>query len=171
MDWKVPGEITLNWALARSIAQPEPGAISGAQTPTPEPSTEGVSDTPVPPGDVAVGALDSSERIGTGPALRLAQRFPRPASRPPRLRESLVVAYPARAARAHREARIAALLIVDAEGKIIETTLFPNDPLFAATIHDALRDIRLSPAAIESGPVSYWTILEFIFTMRPAPRV
>ncbi len=152
--------------------EPESGAIKGATRSAEETITDALSDLPVPPGDVAVGAVDGSERLGTAPALRLAQRFRSSVNRPPRLRDPIVVVYPTRAARAHREARIAALLIVDAEGKIIETTLFPDDPWFAPTINEALKGIRLSPAAVESGPASYWTILEFVFTMRhePAPR-
>src|SRR5438552_2129398 len=57
------------------------------------------ADAPPPPGDVSVGAIIDSERLGHAQALRLAQRFPRTAAKPPRLREPLIVPYPPRAAR------------------------------------------------------------------------
>ena len=126
------------------------------------------SDTPVPPGDVAVGAAETAEPMGHAQALRLAQRFPHAVARPPQLQDPLVVPYPARAARAHREARIAALLIIDADGKALEATLLPDDPLFGPTVEDALRGAKFKPAEAESRPVTHWLVLEFVFTMRPS---
>ncbi|HKE39473.1 MAG TPA: energy transducer TonB [Casimicrobiaceae bacterium] len=128
------------------------------------------SDAPIPPGDVAVGAAETAEPMGHAQALRLAQRFPQPVAKPPQLQDPLVVPYPPRAARAHREARIAALLIIDADGKALEATLLPDDPLFGPTVEDALRSAKFKPAEADSRRVTHWLVLEFVFTMRsPAP--
>lgn len=108
----------------------------------------------------------STERLGNTQALRLAQRFPKSAVNPARLREPLVVPYPPRAAWNHREVRIVALLILDANGRILETSLFPDDPLFASTVLDALSRAKFTPAELDGKPASYWTILEFVFTLR-----
>lgn len=124
------------------------------------------NDSPPPPGDIAVGAVQNPDRIGAIGSLRLAQRFPTTASRVPQLRDPLVVAYPPGPARAHLEARIAALLLVDADGKITETTLYPDEAQFGPSITEALKNARMTPATIDGKPVSYWTILEFVFTMR-----
>ena len=78
-----------------------------------------------------------------------------------------MVPYPVRAARGHREARIAALLIIDSDGRVQETTLVPDDPLFAATVQDALATAKFKPAEADARPTPYWVILEFVFTMRP----
>jgi len=64
------------------------------------------------------------------------------------------------------QARIVALLILDASGRIVETNLFPDDPLFASTVRDVLSRARFTPAEFDGTPGSYWTILEFVFTLR-----
>ncbi len=127
-------------------------------------------DSPPPPGDVSVGAVTDSERLGHAQALRLAQRFPVATAKPPRLREPLTTAYPPRAARAHAEARIAALLLLDATGRIVDTTLFPDEPLFGPAIVDALKGARFAPAEADAQPMPYWVILEFVFSMREAAK-
>ena len=147
----------------RPPAAPSTGAAT-ATAPTPDAIAE---DAPVPPGDVAVGAAETADPLGHTQALRLAQRFPQPIARPPQLLEPLVVPYPVRAARGRREARIAALLIIDSDGRVLETTLLPDDPLFAATVQDALASAKFKPAETDARPTSYWLILEFVFTMRP----
>jgi outer membrane biosynthesis protein TonB len=130
-------------------------------------SSETVSnDSPPPPGDIAAGTVQNLGRIGGIQSMRVAQRFPVSASRAPQLRNPLVVAYPPDAARAHLEARIAALIMVDADGKITETTLHPEEAQFGPSIMDALKNARMTPAEIDGKPVAYWTILEFVFTMR-----
>ncbi|TMH09092.1 MAG: hypothetical protein E6H67_00065 [Betaproteobacteria bacterium] len=128
------------------------------------------ADAPPPPGDVSVGAIIDSERLGHAQALRLAQRFPRTAAKPPRLREPLIVPYPPRAARAHAEARIAVLLLLDATGRVVDTTLFPDESLFGPAIVDALNGARLAPAEADAKPMPYWMILEFVFSMRPVAK-
>jgi outer membrane biosynthesis protein TonB len=155
-------------ALARRVDAPPPAALAtGAATPT-EPLPDAVpDDSPIPPGDIAIGAVESPEALGTTQALRLAQRFPQKIGLRPRLQNSLVVLYPPRAARAFREARVSALLIIDDDGKVLETTLLPDDPLFGPTVRDALARAKFLPAEAESRPVAYWMVLEFVFTMRP----
>ena len=88
-------------------------------------------------------------------------------ARAPQLQAPLVVPYPPYAARAYREARISALLIIDADGSAVEATLQPDDPLFVPTIEDALRSAKFKPAETDSRPVKHWLILDFVFTMRP----
>jgi hypothetical protein len=119
-----------------------------------------------PPGDIAVGAIDDVDLIGRGQALRLATRFSKPAVKRPRLNKSLVVHYPTQAAYGHIEARIAALLIIDADGRIAETTLYPDEPMFGPAVRAALETARFTPAATDGTTVPYWTIMEFVFTMR-----
>jgi Gram-negative bacterial TonB protein C-terminal len=154
--------------VRRTDTRPAAAPSTGAATPT-EPSPDAVAeDVPIPPGDVAVGAAENADPLGRTQALRLAQRFAQPIARPPRLQDPLTVPYPVRAARGHREARIAALLIIDSNGKVLETTLVPDDPLFTATVQDALATAKFKPAETDAKPTSYWLILEFVFTMRPA---
>ncbi len=159
--------------VRRTDPRPPAAPLTGAATPT-EPLPEAVADdTPIPPGDVAVGAAESSAVLGTTQALRLAQRFPQEVATRPRLQDPLVVPYPARAARAHREARVSALLIIDSDGKVLETTLLPDDQLFGPTVRDALAGAKFRAAEAESRPVPHWMVMEFVFTMRPtrAPRL
>jgi len=140
--------------------------VAGAEMPAESIPDALGSDTPIPPGDVAVGAAESAEPMGHAQALRLAQRFPQDVSRTPQLRDPLVVPYPPRAARAHREARIWALLIIDANGNATEATLLPDDALFGPTVENALRSAKFKAAEADSQPVTYWLLLEFVFTMR-----
>jgi hypothetical protein len=159
--------------VRRSDPQPPAAPATGATTPA-EPLPDAVADdTPIPPGDVAVGAAESLSKLGTTQALRLAQRFPQEIATQPRLQDPLVVPYPPRAARAHREARVSALLIIDADGSVVETTLLPDDQLFGPTVRDALAGAKFKPAEADSRPVGHWMVLEFVFTMRPAraPRL
>ena len=132
-------------------------------------NAEAVSaDAPLPLGDTAVGAITDSERLGHAQALRLAQRFPRNADKPPRLLEPLRVPYPPRAARAHADAHIGVLLLLDATGQVVDTTLFPDEPLFGPTILEALNGARFAPAEADAKAIPYWIILEFNFRTRPA---
>jgi hypothetical protein len=131
-----------------------------------DPNADVVSaDMPPPPGNTAVSPIADSERLGHAQALRLAQRFPLTAAKAARLREPLIVPYPPRATRAHAEAHIAALLLLDATGKVTETTLFPDEPMFGPTIRDALGGAQFTPAEADATPMPYWIILEFVFNM------
>jgi len=126
------------------------------------------ADVQPPPGDTSVGAIADSERLGHAQAMRLAQRFPRTAAKPPRLLDPLIVPYPPRAARAHADAHIGVLLLLDATGQVVDTTLFPDEPLFGPTILSSLKGARFSPAEVDAKAIPYWIILEFNFRTRPA---
>jgi hypothetical protein len=152
---------------------PQPAVIStpapGAAVPS-EPSIEPTPSDAPPAGDVAVGPVNDLDRIGRAQALRLAARYPQPVSKRPLLLDTLTVPYPLRAAFAHRDARILVLMLVEADGRIVETTLYPDDPFFAATVLASLRGARFAPADIMGKPVPYWAMMEFVFTMRRPAR-
>jgi hypothetical protein len=113
-----------------------------------------------------VGPISDPDRIGRAQALRLASRFPQPVAKRPLLLDTLTVPYPTRAAFAHRDARITVLILVDANGRIVDTTLYPDDPFFTPTVLASLRGARFAPAEIEAKPAPYWAMMEFVFTMR-----
>ncbi len=146
----------------RVVATPTPAAA-----PAFEPSTEPATSDIPPPGDVSVGPVNDPERLGRVPALRLASRFPQRAYKRPQLLGALTVPYPLRAAFAHRDGRIAALLLIDASGNVTETTLYPDDPYFSPTVLASLRGARFSPAEeVTANAMPYWLILDFVFRMR-----
>ena len=159
-------------ASARELPAP---TQQPAVMPTPSPGAAvpfepGIEPTPSdapPPGDVAVGPLNDLDRIGRAQALRLASRYPQAVTKRPLLLDTLTVPYPLRAAFAHRDARITVLMLVEADGRIIDTTLYPDDPFFTPTVLAALRGARFAPADIKGKPVPYWAMMEFVFTMRP----
>jgi len=128
------------------------------------------SDSP-PPANVTVGPVTDPDRLGRVQALRLASRFPQQVARRPRLIDTLTVPYPLPAAFAHRGARITVLMMVDASGRVTETTVYPDDPYFTPTVLEALRGARFSAATeIDGTPKPYWAMMEFIFTMRESAR-
>lgn len=155
------------------IPSPEPEQPRIVATPTPaaapmfEQTTDPAASDVPPPGDVSVGPVNDPDRLGRVQALRLASRFPQLAYKRPQLLGTLTVPYPLRAAFAHRDARITALLLIDVKGNVTETTLYPDDPLFAPTVHASLRGARFSPAEeATANPMPYWLILDFVFRMR-----
>lgn len=118
---------------------------------------------------IAVGLIDDPARLGPDYLPRLAQRFPDRISKPPQLFASPTVTYPAAAIASGTEQRIAALLILDATGKIVESELIPNDPLFGPVVLDALNNTQFTAAEIDTTPVPYWAIVEFVFMLeRPS---
>ena len=155
---------------------PTPQRPPGDSTPSPgatipyEPSLEPTPSDAPPPGDVAVGPLNNPDRIGRVQALRLASRFPQPAYKRPQLLGTLTVPYPLRAAFEHRDGTIIVLMLIDASGKITDTTLYPDDPYFTPTVLAALRGARFAPAEIEAKPTPYWAMMEFVFRMRRSAR-
>ena len=152
--------------VLRSEPRQAAAPATGAQTPTETTPDAVAEDAPLPPGDVAVGATENAEAMGHTLALRLAQRFPERVGKAPQLQAPLMIPYPPQAARARREARIAALLVIDASGTVLETTLSPEDTLFGPTVQAALAGAKFKPAEIEGRPAPYWVVLEFVFTMR-----
>jgi hypothetical protein len=152
---------------------PQPAVTStplpGAAVPF-EPSIEPTPGDAPPAGDVAVGPVNDLDRVGRAQALRLASRYPQPVTKRPLLLDTLTVPYPLRAAFAHRDARIIVLMLVEADGRIVETTLYPDDPFFTPTVLASLRGARFAPADVMGKPVPYWAMMEFVFTMRRPAR-
>jgi hypothetical protein len=152
---------------------PQPAVIStpssGAAIPF-EPSIEPTPSDAPPPGDVAVGPVNDLDRIGRAQALRIASRYPQPVTKRPLLLDTLTVPYPLRAAFAYRDARITVLMLVDADGRIADTTLYPDDPFFTPTILASLREAHFAPANMKGKPVPYWAMMDFVFTMRRPAR-
>ena len=163
-------------AAAIELQAPTPQGPPVTATPLPgaavpfEPSIEPAPSDAPPPGDVAVGPLNDLDRIGRAQALRLASRYPQPVTKRPLLLDTLTVPYPLRAAFAYRDARITVLIQVDADGRIADTTLYPDDPFFTPTILASLRGAHFAPANIKGKPVPYWAMMEFVFAMRRPAR-
>ena len=126
---------------------------------------------PNPTGSVAVGLLANPEAVSTAVAARLAQAFPVVAARAPKLSGAVITAYPIDAARAHQSARIAAVLTVDASGRIVDrdTVLAPDDPMFRTAVLTALATATFTPAELNGKPITHWAILEFVFDIDPVP--
>jgi hypothetical protein len=114
---------------------------------------------------MAVGLIGDPARLGPDYVARLAQRFPERVSKTPQLLGTPVMTYPAAAFAAGAQQRIAALLTLDANGAIVETQLFPDDPMFSPDVHDALKNARFAPAEIDTRTVPYWAIVEFFFSL------
>jgi hypothetical protein len=123
------------------------------------------SGTRSPNASVAVGLIDDPGRLGADYVVRLAQRFPNRAAKPPMLVGSTIVVYPPAALESGTERRVAVLLTLRPDGSIAESQLVPEDPMFGPTVLDALKDARFTPAEIEGKPVPYWAIVEFVFLL------
>jgi hypothetical protein len=132
------------------------------------PSRSGSSNPDI---SIAVGLIDDPVRLGPGYVPRLALRFPERVSKPPQLFGAPIVMYPPAALAAGTEQRIAALLMLDANGKIVESELIPNDPLFGPVVLEALKNAQFTAAEIDTTPVPYWAIVEFVFMLeRPSAQ-
>ncbi len=137
-----------------------------APTPGGGPASSGPNSPDV---SIAVGLIDDPARLGPDYVVRLAQRFPERVSKTPLLLGSPIVMYPAAAMAAGAERRVAALLTVDANGRIADSQLLPDDAMFGPVVQEALINARFAPAEIDSRTVPYWAILEFVFTLgRPS---
>lgn len=154
--------------IETAIQQPPPQT---APTPGGGPVRSGPNSPDV---SIAVGLIDDPARLGPDYLVHLAQRFPERVSKTPQLLGSPIVIYPAAAMAAGAERRIAALLILDADGRIVDSQLVPDDPMFGPVVQDALKNAEFAPAEIDTRTVPYWAILEFVFTLErpsaPAPR-
>jgi TonB family protein len=118
---------------------------------------------------VAVGLIDDPARLGPDYVVRLAQRFPERAAKPPMLVGTTIVVYPPAALASGTEQRVAVLLTLRADGSIAEAQLVHEDPLFGPTALDALKDARFTAAEIDGKPVPYWAIVEFVFMLGQPP--
>ena len=169
-------------AVPRFLPAPEPVALEALLPKPPvmaSASSGTVTTQPLvlrqgPPnlnGSVAVGPLGNPERVSTATAARLGQRFPVRAARPPSPKGAVITGYPLEAASSHVSARIAAILTIDAAGKVVpaETRLVPDDPLFRAAVLTAIENAVFAPAELDGDPMPYWLILEFVFRVEPAP--
>jgi outer membrane biosynthesis protein TonB len=119
---------------------------------------------PDPQPSIAVGQLADPIAAGATYALDLALRYPIAAAREPRLRGSLVVAYPPEALMAKKGKRVVALLTLDESGTVLETKLVPGDAVFGPAVLSALKDVQFTPADIDGRPAPYWVLLEFSFS-------
>lgn len=156
-------------ALEALIRNPpvQASAASGTLTTQPLVVRQG---PPNPNGSVAVGPLGNPEWVSVATAARLAQRFPVRAARPPLTRGAVITGYPLEAARSHISARIAAILTIDAAGKVVpaDTRLVPDDPMFHSAVLAAIDQAAFTPAELNGDPMPYWLILEFVFRIDPA---
>jgi hypothetical protein len=160
-----PEAIALEALLPKAPVQAS--AASGTPTSQPLVVRQG---PPSINGSVAVGPLANPERVSAATAARLAQQFPVRAARPPLPRGGLLTAYPVEAARGHVSARIAAVLTIDAAGKVVpeDTRLSPDDPMFRAAVLAAIAGATFTPAELDGDPMPYWLILDFVFYIDPA---
>ncbi len=167
-------------AVPRFLPTPEPIALEAllSKPPVPESAAGGTVTTqplvvrqgpPNPYGSVAVGPLGNPEQVSVATAARLAQRFPVRAARPPMPRGAVITGYPLDAARSHISARIAAVLTIDAAGKVVaaETRLVPDDPMFHSAVLAAIDGATFTPGELDGDPMPYWLILEFVFRIDP----
>ena len=166
------------------VAPPPPPVVAAPPVPlppaTPVPSGltwpgQSGTDAPRPPppspadlGDVAVGATTDLARFGLATKLRLAALYPVKPGRLPRLARPLSVTYPDWALRDRANAHVDALLLLDANGAVVETMVAPDDPIFAPAVREALAGAAFVPAKAADTPLPYWIALEFVFTIDPA---
>jgi hypothetical protein len=167
-------------AVPRFLPTPQPVALEALlrNPPVPESAASGTPTTqplvvrqgpPNPNGSVAVGPLGNPERVSVATAARLTQRFPVRPARPPVPRGAVITGYPLEAARSHTSARIAAILTIDAAGKVVpaDTRLVPDDPMFRSAVLAAIDGAAFTPGELEGDPMPYWLILEFVFRIDP----
>jgi hypothetical protein len=118
---------------------------------------------------ISVKLIDDPSWLGANYALLLAQRFSRRAQKLPALIGSSALMYPRAALEAGASGRVAALLTIDPQGRILDSTLLPEDGLFADAVANALKTAQFTPAEIDGKPVPYWAIVEYYFSIaRPS---
>jgi len=114
---------------------------------------------------VSVGTIADPASLGADYVAQLAQRFPNPVQKIPMLLGAPVVDYPRGAIERGFEGRFAAVVALDAIGKVTDAKLVVDDPLFGPAILDALKRMEFAPAQDGGSPVPYWTIVQFVFTI------
>jgi len=136
---------------------PQPDATpSGETSPLPYPTAE-------VRGMIAVGKIESLDRLSPAQQKKLGPHYPVTVSRGPELRATLTVAYPYEALRRRQDQRILALLTLDERGRALDTTLSSNDPQFGPAVLNALKEATFTPAEVGAAPIPYWIVLEFVF--------
>lgn len=114
---------------------------------------------------VAVGTLSDPALLGPSYVAELAQRFPNPAQKLPLLLGAPVVDYPRAAIERGLQGRFAAVVALDALGRVTEAKLVAEDALFGPAMLDALKHMEFSPAQDGGAGIPYWAIVEFVFTI------
>ncbi len=142
--------------MPTGLVQPGGGEASAPRRPPPPPANLG---------NVAVGSMTDLSPFGAATRLRLAALYPVKPGRLPRLKRTLTVVYPDLALRDGSSANVGALLLLDAQGKAMETIVEPDDPIFAPIVREALTDAEFHPAQAADTPLPYWIALEFVFTI------
>ncbi|MBA3505592.1 MAG: energy transducer TonB [Betaproteobacteria bacterium] len=137
---------------------------AGESSPLPYPTAE-------VRGMVAVGKIDAQERLSPAQKKKIGPQYPASVSRGPQLRATLTVAYPYDALRRRQDQRILALLTLDERGRVLDTTLSPNDPQFGPAVLSALKDATFTPAEVGATQVPYWIVLEFVFKVDTTAEV
>ncbi len=167
-----PAEIAVEPEVVPPAAHPieppirRPPAQAGAQAAG---GSERAGST-TPDFSIGVGTIDDPARLGPDFVTRLAARFPNRVSKPPLLVGTPVMSYPQAALEAGAQRRVAALVMLRADGSIEDAQLARDDPLFGPAVLAALKSARFSPAEIGGDPVPYWAIVEFVFLIgHPAP--
>jgi TonB-like protein len=166
IDMPVEPELLLPPAakpVASPIPRPPPptGPLPGDNPAGTGPSTPEIR--------IALRTIDDPAALGPEYVVRVAQRFPVRAGKPPMLLGSPAVMYPPAAVESHAERRVAVLLTLRADGSIAESQLIPEDPLFGPPVLDALKSTQFAPAEVDGKPVPYWAIVEFVFSLgRPS---
>lgn len=156
-------------ALVQPIHEMLPLPIAPVTRNTPEP---GLSTAPAtiqasaefaPVGRISYRFGDGARLFGADLAKRMSARFPEVAARPPRIDGSLSAMYPVKAAREGRSQALSALVSIDADGRITDVRVLPDDPVFAAAVMAAVRNARFQPAQVLGKPAPYWAVLDFTF--------
>jgi hypothetical protein len=118
---------------------------------------------------VAVGTLSDADALGPRYAAELGQRFRTRAQKEPVLIGSPVIVYPQAAVEEGIQGRFAVVVGLDADGRVTDSELVVDDPLFGPVMRTALKEREFAPGEIDGRRAPYWTIVEFIFTIgRPA---
>ena len=126
----------------------------------------------VPEINISIGMIADPARLGADYVTEIAQRFPHSAQRAPELLGAPVVDYPRAAIEKGLQGRFAALVSLDALGRVVDAKLVIDDPLFGPALLDSLKRMEFTPAQDGGSPIPYWAIVEFAFTIgKPEPSI
>jgi hypothetical protein len=146
---------------------PPPLAPVSRNTPEPglsaSPATIQASADLVPVGRISYGFGDGARRFGSGLAKEMSARYPVQPGRLPGVSGSLSLMYPVKAAAEGRSQELSALLSIDADGRIVDIRVLPDDSVFAAAVMAALRNAHFQPATSAGKAIAYWRVLDFTF--------